>query len=312
MTKAVRRRLRSAGPAISNSDDEVEETSDQEEMEEEHHFSSQLPSGSFFILDNKRSSTGGAPTPELHPLKTNDASDSSDSDDDVEPLKILPTTHCKSQYFKQRPKKSKDNQFSLASSLQTSEKLPGTYLKSLKSLVKSKKKPTFDDKVDQLLKSRSQDSEMMKKSVVTAALEKKSTIPPYEETLRQGKKKRREERSKTKGKDWFNMKAPEMTEEKKNDLMVIKMRNALDPKRFYSAPDLKGLPKYFQTGRVIAAPGEFYSRIPKKQQKQSLVDELMADAQFKKFSKRKVAEIDSKKSKWRGAHKHMKRLKNKK
>jgi hypothetical protein len=54
------------------------------------------------------------------------------------------------------------------------------------------------------------------------------------------------ERSKCKGKDWFDMKAPELTEERKNDLMIVKMRDALDPKRFYSAPDLKGLPKFFQ------------------------------------------------------------------
>ena len=42
------------------------------------------------------------------------------------------------------------------------------------------------------------------------------------------------------------MKAPEMTDEQKNDLMVLQWRRALDPKRFYKAPDIKALPKYFQ------------------------------------------------------------------
>jgi hypothetical protein len=38
-----------------------------------------------------------------------------------------------------------------------------------------------------------------------------------------------------------------MTEEKKNDLMVLQMRKVLDPKRFYKGSDLHGsLPKYFQ------------------------------------------------------------------
>ena len=42
------------------------------------------------------------------------------------------------------------------------------------------------------------------------------------------------------------MPAPDVTEEMKNDLLVLQMRRALDPKRFYKAPDRKGLPKYFQ------------------------------------------------------------------
>ena len=37
-----------------------------------------------------------------------------------------------------------------------------------------------------------------------------------------------------------------MTEEKKNDLMVLQMRRSLDPKRFYKAPDIRALPKYFE------------------------------------------------------------------
>ena len=51
---------------------------------------------------------------------------------------------------------------------------------------------------------------------------------------------------KTKGKGWYNMPAPEMTEEKKNDLEVLQMRKALDPKRFYKKTDIRALPKYFQ------------------------------------------------------------------
>ena len=38
----------------------------------------------------------------------------------------------------------------------------------------------------------------------------------------------------------------------------------------------------YQMGKVINGPSEFYSRIPKKQQKKSLVDELLADAEFKR------------------------------
>lgn len=55
------------------------------------------------------------------------------------------------------------------------------------------------------------------------------------------------ERATTKGRGWYNMPVAEMTEEKKNDLMVIQMRKVLDPKRFYKGPDIRGaLPKYVQ------------------------------------------------------------------
>lgn len=42
------------------------------------------------------------------------------------------------------------------------------------------------------------------------------------------------------------MPQPELTEELKRDLQVIRMRKALDPKQFYKGNDMKGLPKYFQ------------------------------------------------------------------
>ena len=47
------------------------------------------------------------------------------------------------------------------------------------------------------------------------------------------------------------------------------------------------------------SPVDFYSdRITKKDRKKTLVDELLADAEFKKFSKRKYVEIIDEKSKY--------------
>ena len=60
------------------------------------------------------------------------------------------------------------------------------------------------------------------------------------------KKTQKAEREKTKGDNWFGMKAPEVTEETRRELEVLQMRSALDPKRFYKKNDLKVLPKYFQ------------------------------------------------------------------
>merc|ERR1711974_482109 len=63
---------------------------------------------------------------------------------------------------------------------------------------------------------------------------------------RKMKKLKRAEREKNKGKDWFNMPALELTEERKADLELLQMRGVLDPKRFYKRSDKEGLPKYFQ------------------------------------------------------------------
>lgn len=54
------------------------------------------------------------------------------------------------------------------------------------------------------------------------------------------------EKEKTTGDGWFNMKAPELSQELKGDLQVLKMRGSLDPKRFYKKNDRDGFPKYFQ------------------------------------------------------------------
>lgn len=42
------------------------------------------------------------------------------------------------------------------------------------------------------------------------------------------------------------MKAPEITQELKGDLQVLKMRGSMDSKRFYKKNDRDGFPKYFQ------------------------------------------------------------------
>jgi len=112
------------------------------------------------------------------------------------------------------------------------------------------------------------------------------------------KKKKELERNKTKGDAWYGMPATEVTEEIKNDLEVLQMRGALDPKRFYKKNANKELPKYFQVGRYVNNPVEFYSdRGTAKNKKKSLVDELMADAEFQRYNKRKYTEIIADKAK---------------
>jgi len=69
------------------------------------------------------------------------------------------------------------------------------------------------------------------------------------------------ERETTKGGGWFNMPVAEMTDEKKNDLMVIQMRKVLNPKRFYKGPDIRGaLPKYVQVHQCITSDNNWSYR----------------------------------------------------
>ncbi|XP_013103468.2 deoxynucleotidyltransferase terminal-interacting protein 2 [Stomoxys calcitrans] len=120
------------------------------------------------------------------------------------------------------------------------------------------------------------------------------------------------ERSKTKGKKWFNMPATELTEEAENDLKILQMRSVLDPKHFYKKNDLKVLPKYFQIGTVQHSALDFYSeRHERKNKKHTLVDELLADTEAQKYIKRKNKEIVMMKQKYaqRKAMKKMKKLK---
>ncbi|NXX41170.1 TDIF2 protein, partial [Tricholaema leucomelas] len=135
------------------------------------------------------------------------------------------------------------------------------------------------------LKEKKKD-QLLQKSIITPDFEKKECVPPFRESLRQLKKQRRAEREKTTGDGWFGMKAPEITNELKNDLKVLKMRASLDPKHFYKKNDRDGLPKYFQVGTVVDSPIDFYhSRIPKKQRKRTIVEELLADSEFRRYLK---------------------------
>ncbi|XP_069555101.1 deoxynucleotidyltransferase terminal-interacting protein 2 [Brachyistius frenatus] len=159
----------------------------------------------------------------------------------------------------------------------------------------SKSKPVSDSL--QKLKEKKMQDEVMKKSVITPDFEKKDAVPPYSESKRAVKLKHRAEREKSTGDGWFNMKAPEMCQELKGDLQVLKMRGSMDPKRFYKKNDREGFPKYFQVGTVVDSAVDFYhSRVPKKQRKRTMVEELLADAEFRHNNKKRYQQIVTEKA----------------
>ncbi|XP_074008475.1 deoxynucleotidyltransferase terminal-interacting protein 2 [Numenius arquata] len=160
------------------------------------------------------------------------------------------------------------------------------------------------------VKQLKEKDQLLQKSIITPDFEKKECVPPFRESLHQLKKQRRAERAKTTGDGWFGMKAPEITSELKNDLKVLKMRASLDPKHFYKKNDRDGLPKYFQVGTVVDSPIDFYhSRIPKKQRKRTIVEELLADSEFRRYNKKKYQEILSEKAAFAAGKRNRKKKK---
>ncbi|KAK7274282.1 hypothetical protein RIF29_15365 [Crotalaria pallida] len=102
----------------------------------------------------------------------------------------------------------------------------------------------------------------------------------------------------TAGKSWFDMPAQTITPELQKDLKLLKLRDAIDPKRHYKKGDSKSktLPKYFQMGTVVDSPLDYFSgRLTKKERKATLAEELLADQNLAAYRKRKVREIEEKK-----------------
>ncbi|XP_004635808.1 deoxynucleotidyltransferase terminal-interacting protein 2 [Octodon degus] len=170
------------------------------------------------------------------------------------------------------------------------KELGGVYINFNAEKLQSKKKTLTQTK-------EKKKNELLQKTVITPDFEKNYSVLPYSESKRQLQKKRRKERQKTAGDGWFGMKAPELTDELKNDLKALKMRASMDPKRFYKKNDRDGFPKYFQIGTIVDNPADFYhSRIPKKQRKRTIVEELLADSEFRRYNRRKYSEIMSEKA----------------
>ena len=94
------------------------------------------------------------------------------------------------------------------------------------------------------------------------------------------------------------MKTPELTANLKRDLQVLKMRSVLDPKRHYRKENTKtnNLPKIFEMGTLISDATESAAhKVRRRDQKETIVEELLHDMTRREYFKRKTAEIDAKK-----------------
>lgn len=111
------------------------------------------------------------------------------------------------------------------------------------------------------------------------------------------------------GSKWFNMRQPEMTPEIKRDLLIVKHKSALDPKRHYKK-DKWEVPKFFQMGTIVESKADFYaSRMKRKDRGNTLVEEVLNDGDTNKYFKRKYTEIqDAKRSGKKGHYKKVKQM----
>ncbi|KAK3820799.1 MAG: Fcf2 pre-rRNA processing-domain-containing protein [Linnemannia gamsii] len=116
------------------------------------------------------------------------------------------------------------------------------------------------------------------------------------EKVHVSKRQKQEERGKTTGKKWFDMPQQILTPELRRDLQILKLRNVLDPKRFYKREE-KGkprFPKYFQVGTIVEGNTEFYSsRLSKKERATTITGEVMKDLAGRDYYKRKFDEIQA-------------------
>ncbi|KAJ6619500.1 Fcf2 pre-rRNA processing-domain-containing protein [Mycena sp. CBHHK59/15] len=132
-------------------------------------------------------------------------------------------------------------------------------------------------------------------------------IPPPELT-KSGKpltkRERKELKNKTAGPDWFDLPAPAEADLPRlyREVEALRLRNHLDPKRFYRKDEgegkgIKGLPKHFAIGTIITSTTPFGTpssdNLTRANRKRTLVDELVDDAEAKRYAKKKFEDLQT-------------------
>jgi len=118
------------------------------------------------------------------------------------------------------------------------------------------------------------------------------------------KKEKKALKNKTTGPDWYDLPAPAEADLPRlyREYEALRLRNQLDPKRFYRKDEgegkgIKGLPKHFAIGTIVASPSPFggpsAENLSRANRKRTLVDELVDDAEAKSYAKKKFKELQT-------------------
>ncbi|CAE7153802.1 unnamed protein product [Rhizoctonia solani] len=117
------------------------------------------------------------------------------------------------------------------------------------------------------------------------------------------KRERKEIKFLTAGPKWFDLPAPSDADRPRlaRELEALRLRNALDPKRFYRK-DAEGskreMPKYFAIGKVVDAATPFRDadhsqNLTRAERKRTIVEELVEDAEARRYAKKKFTDLQS-------------------
>ncbi|KAH9999605.1 Fcf2 pre-rRNA processing-domain-containing protein [Russula compacta] len=132
-------------------------------------------------------------------------------------------------------------------------------------------------------------------------------VPPPELT-KSGKpltkKEKKALKHQTAGHKWFDLPAPAEADLPRmhKEYEALRLRNQLDPKRFYRKDPgegraIKALPKHFAVGTIIPTNTPFGGpsgdNLPRSARKRTLVDELVDDAEARHYAKRKFNDLQT-------------------
>ena len=126
---------------------------------------------------------------------------------------------------------------------------------------------------------------------------KENAVKPLNENFLE-KKRKREENKRTTGPKWFNMKAPELTTELKQELKAVQLGKLSEPFQFHKKNDRKGYAKFFQIGTIQdnILDGKA-NRLKKSEIKNSIAEQLLDFDLEKNFTLRKFNEYQEQRKK---------------
>ncbi|ESK95048.1 deoxynucleotidyltransferase terminal-interacting protein 2 [Moniliophthora roreri MCA 2997] len=152
------------------------------------------------------------------------------------------------------------------------------------------------------------DPEIERVETSTSSLDMPAPPVPPPELTKSGKpftkKQKKELRNETAGPDWFDMPAPAEADLPRlhREVEALRLRNQLDPKRFYRKEEgegkgIKGLPKHFAIGTIVSTNtpfgGSSGQNLTRAERKRTMVDELVDDAEAKRYAKKKFNDLQS-------------------
>lgn len=146
---------------------------------------------------------------------------------------------------------------------------------------------TLDNLIDEL----TNEVDVNPKRILQPGFVTESRLKPVKQDLKTRGERRKQaqlDRQSTAGPAWFNLPSKELELEDKLTIDALRLRETLNPGKFYKRKATDKVSKHFHVGTVIEHPIDFYSgRATRKERKQTLVDELIADSEFKKNVKKR-------------------------